>query len=224
MVEQQDVLIKLSEALVARASAARTAVVGIRSAGHRRLSGVVWRPDVVVTSEQSISEETEFDVTTWDGATTKSRLAGRDPGTNLAVLKLEKAIVGSALVAADAQLGSLVIALGATEIGLPSVRLGVVNMVGPEWNSMAGGRIEQRITLDVSLARREEGGPVFGVSGGWLGMSTFGPRRRVLVIPHATIERVAPQLLKDGRVARGWIGFAVQPVAVPDGLRETAGQ
>jgi S1-C subfamily serine protease len=55
-------------------------------------------------------------------------------------------------------------------------------------------------------------------------MSTFGPRGQVIVIPTATIERVVPLLQKDGRIARGWLGVALQAVAVPDALRETADQ
>ena len=60
--------------------------------------------------------------------------------------------------------------------------------------------------------------------GACLGMSTFGPRGQVIAIPTATIERAVPLLLKDGRVARGWLGVALQAVAVPDALRETADQ
>ena len=66
--------------------------------------------------------------------------------------------------------------------------------------------------------------PVFDAAGGCLGMSTFGPRGRVIVIPHATLARVVPQLIKDGHVARGWLGVALHAVAVPDALRESADQ
>jgi S1-C subfamily serine protease len=86
---------------------------------------------------------------------------------------------------------------------------------------MRGGRIEARIQLDVRLAATEEGGPAFDAAGGWLGMTTFGPRGQVLVIPAATVDRVAPTLLASGRVPRGWLGIALRPVAVPDELRET---
>jgi len=55
-------------------------------------------------------------------------------------------------------------------------------------------------------------------------MSTFGPRGQVIVIPVATIERIVPLLAKDGRIARGWLGVALQAVAVPDALRESADQ
>jgi len=63
-------------------------------------------------------------------------------------------------------------------------------------------------------------GPFFDAAGACLGMSTFGPRGQVIVIPTATIERIVPLLLKDGRIARGWLGVALQAVAVPDALRE----
>ncbi len=78
--------------------------------------------------------------------------------------------------------------------------------------------------LDTRLNRAEEGGPVLDANGARLGITTFGPRRQVLVIPSATIARVVPLLLTEGRVARGWLGVALQPVAVPDALRETAAQ
>jgi S1-C subfamily serine protease len=65
---------------------------------------------------------------------------------------------------------------------------------------------------------------VLDAAGARLGISTFGPRGRVLVIPSATIERVLPELLKAGRIARGWLGVGLQPVAVPDALQEQAGQ
>jgi len=62
------------------------------------------------------------------------------------------------------------------------------------------------------------------MSDGFVGMSTFGPRKRVLVIPAATLERVVPTLLREGHVARGWLGMALQPVAVPEALRSASGQ
>src|SRR6202021_4487 len=105
-----------------------------------------------------------------------------------------------------------------------SARLGTVNLVGGEWHSRRGGLIDRRIVLDIGLAHREEGGPVLDAAGGFLGMSTFGPRGQVIAIPFATIARVVPQLARDGRIARGWLGVALQAVAVPDALRETAEQ
>jgi len=99
-----------------------------------------------------------------------------------------------------------------------------VNLAGAEWHSSRGGLIDRRIVLDLRLAHREEGGPVLDATGGCLGMSTFGPLGQVIAIPTATVERIVPLLLRDGRIARGWLGVALQAVAVPDALRETAEQ
>jgi S1-C subfamily serine protease len=88
---------------------------------------------------------------------------------------------------------------------------------------MAGGRIDSLIRLDTRLGS-DEGGPVLSASGGLVGMSTAGPRRRTLVIPAATLARVIDPLLAQGSVPRGWLGVALQPVMVPDSLRAAAGR
>jgi len=87
-----------------------------------------------------------------------------------------------------------------------------------------GGRIDRRITLDIRVTPREEGGPVLDPGGGLLGISTLGPRGRVLVIPASTVEAVLGPLLSKGRVERGWLGLALQPVLIPEALQAEAGQ
>ena len=157
-------------------------------------------------------------------STLSAQVVGRDPGTNLLVLKSERSLTAVETSAAVARAGVLALALGSDVDGASKVRLGVVNSVGPQWFSRSGGRIEQRIGLDIRLSRTEEGGAVLDASGALLGMSTLGSRREVLVIPVATIERIVPQLLEHGEIARGWLGVALHPVAVPDALRDGAGQ
>jgi S1-C subfamily serine protease len=153
-----------------------------------------------------------------------ARIAGRDPSTNIALLRPAQPIAAPSLSSGEARTGALALAIGADGTGGASARLGLVNLAGAEWHSSRGGLIDRRIVLDLGLAGREEGGPVFDAAGGCFGMSTFGPRRQVIIIPTTTIERIAPLLAKDGRIARGWLGVALQAVAVPDALRETADQ
>jgi S1-C subfamily serine protease len=215
---------QFSSELAARTAALQGAAAAIRLPHGRHVSAILWRPDVVVASEQSLPEREEFDLVLPGGAETTTRLVGRDAGTNIAVLRLEQPGSPPALVPGEAQAGALALALGADGAGGVSARLGLVNLAGPQWHSLAGGLIDRRIALDLRLGRAEEGGPVFSAAGAFLGMSTLGARARVLVIPAATLERIVPLLLKDGRVARGWLGVALHPVAVPDALRETAGQ
>jgi S1-C subfamily serine protease len=224
MSDQTDLLSQFSDALVARADAAKGAIVAIRLAHERHVTGMVWQSGIVVTSEQALPRKDDFELVAPGGSIVKASIAGRDPSTNIAILKPAEQIASASIAAGEARTGAVAVAIGADGTGGASARLGLVNLAGPEWHSSRGGLIDRRIVLDVRLARREEGGPVFDAAGRCLGMSTFGPRGRVIAIPTATIERVVPQLAKDGRVARGWLGVALQAVAVPDALRESADQ
>ena len=219
-----DQLVKLSDALVARVESTKATVVAIRLAHERYVTGVVWRPDVIIASEQSLPRRDEFEVVAAGGAVTTAKVAGRDSSTNIAVLRVQEPLASSSITTSEARAGAIVIAIAADGTGGASARLGVVNSVGPEWHSSRGGLIDRRIALDVRLARSEEGGPIFDAAGNCIGMSTFGPRGQVLVIPTTTIDRIIPMLLTDGRVARGWLGVTLQAVAVPDALHEAADQ
>jgi S1-C subfamily serine protease len=216
-------LINLSEALAERVRLARPLVAGIAVPGHRMRSGTVWRKDVVVASEQRFPDAGDAQVTLADGSAFTARVAGRDPGTNVIALQLDGALDPAPLAAGEPQPGCLALALAADDSGI-AVRLGIINSVGPSWHSRAGGRIDRRITLDVRITPREEGGPVLEPAGGLLGISTLGPRGRVLVIPASTVEAVLDPLLSKGRVERGWLGLALQPVLVPEALQAEAGQ
>jgi len=220
----QDAFNQFSAALAERVAAARGLVAGIRMRGHSPRSGTLWRKDVVVASEQALPDVVEAEVTLADGGVFPARVAGRDPGTNVVALRLDGTPEPARQPAAEPLPGALVLALAANGSDGVAARLGAVHSVGPVWHSRAGGRIDRRIALDIRLDRYEEGGPVIDPAGGLLGISTLGPRRRVLVIPAATVERVLNPLLTTGRVARGWLGAAVQPVLVPDALHSAAGQ
>jgi S1-C subfamily serine protease len=224
MAQDPNLLATLSSVLAARFAAACHSLAAVRVSDRAHLGAVVWRQDTLVTSEQSLPALDAVEAVLPDGSAISGNLAGRDPSTNIAVIRLGRGVPAPKLSASVPEVGGLVVAAGSDAAGRPSARLGVVNAVGPEWHSMRGGRIEARIQLDIRLAASEEGGPAFDAAGGWLGMTTFGPRGQILVIPAATVERVAPALLAGGRVPRGWLGVALRPVAVPDELREAAGE
>ncbi len=223
MPQPNDALIELSAATAARARAARPLVAEIRSGEATTRSGTLWRADIVVASEQSLPKTETFEIV-HAGGTAKATLAGRDAGTNVAVLKLDQPASAALPGPVDAVPGALALAYGADGNGGTTARLGVVNLVGPAWHSRAGGKIDARVHLDMQLSHAEEGGPVLDASGNLLGISTLGPRGRVLVIPAATVARVIDPLLANGHIARGWLGLALQPVVVPDSLRTAADQ
>ena len=223
---QADFLSQLSAAVSARAAAAAPILAGIDAGRGRRLGGILWRPGVVVTSRQALPEAERYAVALGEGEPRAATLAGDDPGTNVAVLRLEGEAPTSALPprAGEQAPGMLALLLGAGEGGRHTARSVAVLATGPAWHSLAGGRIDRLLRLDGRLHAVEEGGPVLDAAGALLGMSTAGPRGRGLVIPHETVERVLDPILRDGRVGRAWLGLGLQPVEVPAALREAAAQ
>jgi S1-C subfamily serine protease len=220
----RDALTHLSDALAARVAAAAGLVASIHAPHSRPRSGTLWRQDVVVASEQVFPKTETAEIVLADGRLVAARVAGRDRGTNIVALRLEMPIDGAARAAAEPQLGGLALGIGADPSGAPIARLGVVRSLGPAWHSSAGGRIDRRISLDFSISRGEEGGPVLDAAGHLLGMSTGGPGGRALVIPAATIERVLDPLLATGRIDRGWLGLALHPVTLPEATKIEGGQ
>ncbi len=188
--------------------------------GHTLRTGMMWQSGVVVASEQGLSNH-DAEAVLPTGEHRPAVLAGRDPGTNVAVFRVEAA--APPLPRSEPQLGALVALVGADGEGGSVARLGMVHQVGPAWTSMAGGRVDRLIRIDARLSPTEEGGPVMG-DAGLLGMSTLGPRRRVLVIPNATIDRVVAPLLESGRVPQGWLGLSLHPVALPASLQAQTGR
>ncbi len=217
-----DIIEQLSTGLADRVARAASIVVAV-DGGHRQGSGILWRPDVVITSEQMLGEDASYSVMR-GGQRVRATLAGRDGGTNVAVLKLDTALAGSISPPAPVpRVGTLALVVGADVTGEPTGRLTMVHAVGEAWHSMAGGRIDALIRLDTRIGA-DEGGPVLALDNGLIGMSTSGPRRRTIIIPTETLQRVIDPLLADGRIARGWLGVGLQPVMIPDGLRGSTGR
>ncbi|HMI97086.1 MAG TPA: S1C family serine protease [Micropepsaceae bacterium] len=210
-------LVQFSDALSALTAGARGFLAEIRTKDGHRVSGVLWKSDAVVVSEQALPEASEYEVRVADRIV-KARLAGRDGGTNVAVLRLESEITATLPPAAIPLAGSLALALGMSANGI-TARLAILRSVGEAWESLAGGTIDHRITLDSPIGPSEEGGPVLAADGAILGISTRGAGRQSLVIPASTIERVVGVLLEKGSVERGWLGVALRPVALPEALR-----
>jgi S1-C subfamily serine protease len=206
----------LSASLIDLVAKAAPAVVSVRS--HRSAaSGFIWRSGLIVTPDETLADDGEIAVTLPGGDTAAARLVGRDPSTDIALLSIEGADnAPPALVPVAAAAGALAVVIGA-DAGAPTVALGVVSRSGGAWRSLRGGMIDARLELAVSMRRRSEGGVVLDAAGRTLGMAVFGPRRRVLVIPSQTIERVAATLQNHGRIARGYLGLSLQRVNLEGG-------
>ena len=206
----------VSSALEAIVAALAPSVVSVHS--HRmQASGFVWRPGLIVTSDEGLAEEGEVHVTLPGGERLPAQVVGRDPSTAIALLKVERPDLRPVALAAPVPpAGGLVVAVGA-ESGAATAAFGLVSISRGPWQSMRGGDIDARVELDTRLRRTAEGGLAASAAGQAFGMTVFGPRRRVLVIPSVTIARVAAKLETHGRIPRGYLGLGLQPVALDGG-------
>jgi S1-C subfamily serine protease len=210
---------QLSDALAGIVDRASSSVVAVHST-RSRSSGFVWRQGLIVTADEALDDEGDITVVLPGGETLAANLVGRDPTTDVALLLVDRTNSPSVtLESASVPAGALAWAVGSLQ-GAPIAAFGTVSFVGGAWRSFRGGEIDARIELDLSLRRAGEGGVALDASGRAFGMVVFGPRRRVLVIPAATIERVAATLETHGKVPRGYLGLGLQPTKVDgdDGL------
>jgi S1-C subfamily serine protease len=212
----QTTLSSLSSAIEGVVAAARPSIVSVHSR-RSRSSGFVWKPGLIVTAEEALAEEGDVSIKLSDGTTRAATIAGRDHTTDVALVRLEATGLAPARLTSEMPaLGSFAVVVAA-ESGNPTAALGTVSLTGERWRSLRGGDIDARIELDVRLPHSHEGGLALNAAGQAFGMAVRGPRR-VLVIPSATIERVAARLETHGRVARGYLGLGLQPVKLDDGV------
>jgi len=209
-------LSSLSTALAATVATAAPSLVSVHS--HRsRATGFVWKPGLIITADEALADEGDIIIAFADGTTRAASIAGRDHTTDIALLRFDGTDVAPMpLMAEVPPLGALAV-IAAADQGTPVAALAMVSKSAGPWRSLRGGDIAARIELDTRLRPSSEGGLVLDATGHAIGMAVRGPRR-TLVIPTATIERVAGRLETHGRIARGYLGAGLQPVRLDYGL------
>jgi len=199
---------------------AATSIVSVHGGGRWSSSGIHWRSGIVVTAEEALERDDGIKLTLPGGRQVEASLAGRDPTTDVAVLRFQPdGLPAAAATNTALRAGQTVIAIGSHEGGALAA-LGIVAYAGGPWHSVRGGTIDNLVRLDLSLSQAGEGGALVDASGRVVGMTVLGPRRRALAIPSSTINRAVDQLLARGHVFRGYLGAGLQAV----GKRHTAGQ
>ena len=209
-------LTDLSNDTAALAEQVAPRIVAVRGANGRSSSGLIWRTGLVVTAEEALEGEDDAEVLFADGKTAKATLAGRDPSTDVALLKLDTAEFADWTAAATPKAASFALIAGRTE-GSLIASLTAISEAGPAWRSLRGGQIDARITVAVRLGTRTEGGAVVAPDGALIGMAVTSPQRRTLVIPASTIGRAVATLNEKGYVPRGWLGVMLHPVGTGAG-------
>jgi S1-C subfamily serine protease len=213
MTESNNPLVAFSDHAAQLVERTAGSVVAVHAGGRRSSSGIHWRPGIIVTAEEVLERDEDIKITLPGGRLVEASLAGRDPTTDVAVLRFQPDGLAAAPTADAASLrpGHLVLAVGNHQ-GAPIAGLGIVAIAGGAWHSQRGGAIDSLIRLDLGLSLAAEGGALVDAQGRVVGMAVLGPRRRALAIPAATIDRVVDQLLAKGHVFRGYLGAGLQPV------------
>src|SRR5213079_960449 len=206
----------LSEQLADAAATAGAALVAVHARPRLPSTGVHWKDGVVVTTEGTTRREDDIEVTLPDGRRIPATLAGRDRGTDLAVLRIASGSLPVATLGDPATLrpGHLVLALARLDEGGPRAAFGAVSATGGKWRCWKGGEIDRWLQSDLEIYPGFGGGPLVDAAGRIHGVNSGGLSRALATtIPVATVNRVMAQLLERGYVARGWIGAAMQPDA-----------
>ena len=221
-----NVLSDLSDDLVGVVSKAGAGVVRVEGRHRLAASGVVWSGDgLVVTANHAVEQDDGIRVGLPDGQRVTASLLGRDPTTDLALLRVEAGLAPP--VWADTvplRVGHLVLALGRPGQSVRAT-LGVVSALGCAWVTPAGGRLEPYLQPDVVMYPGFSGGPLVDGASQVLGINTSAVLRNTTVtIPTSTVRRTAEALLAHGRVRRGYLGIGSQPVRLTPSVSEQLGQ
>lgn len=214
----------ISNALADATEKVAAHAVAVHAEQRGSSSGVVWRSGLIVTAEHALRRDEQIEVTLPDGKVAIATLRGRDPSTDLALLKCEAATHAPAAFrdSTGTKAGQLALVVGRTRVSGPVAALGCVSLVTNQRRIWGGAAISPYIRLDVALQRTAVGGAVVDASGQITGIATpkFAPLG-ALALPVATVNRVVDALLTKGRIPRGYLGVGLQPIRLPDNLRET---
>jgi len=216
----------LSDAVTNLVSRTVSGVVAVKGAAYRSVSGVSIRPDVIAVTDPSLRRERDVPVYAADGTKGTGSILGREPRLHVAFLRVNglslQPLAGRD--AASLQAGMLAAVVGMTTDAGPSVSLGVLGAVGGPRRTWRGGTLEQFIRLDVNVYPSQAGAAVVDSEGGLIGLATPGLLQySAVAIPAATLNRLADELLERGRIRHGYLGVGMQPVMIPQALREKTG-
>jgi S1-C subfamily serine protease len=216
-------LLSVSEENVRAVARAGASVVAVHARPRLDASGLYWGNHIVVAADHTVRRDEDLRVTAPDGRALAAELAGRDPGTDIAVLKVPELDLPTLSAAAPDHIspGELALAVGRSADTGVIAAMGIVSGVAGSWRTWRGGRLDRFIRLDLAIHPAANGGAVVNAEGALLGIATTGLTRiSPLAIPPSNVARVVEELLRRGHVARGFLGVGIQTVALPETARK----
>ncbi len=218
----ENIWAKFSNEIAEVSAAAGKSVVAVQGTRHAS-SGIVIAKDAVVAASHAVRRDDEITVITAPGQKFSARVNGRDPSTDLVVLRLHQPIEApSARWASTSALrvGELVLALARTRRGHIVASSGILSgLISGPMRTWRGGEIDQFIRPDLNMYAGFSGGPLVNSQGEFLGLNTAGLHRSGITVPSATVQRIAAELLEKGGIQRPYLGLAMQAAALPESLR-----
>lgn len=226
-----EILKQFSDGLASAVETAGQAVVRVEARRRIPASGILWSADgLIVTAHHVVEQDDNIGIGLAGGQSLTASLVGRDPTTDLAVLRAKPAAGLSTLVPPTlAQPDSLRVGHFVLALGRPGQRvmatLGVISALGDSWRTPAGGEVDRYVQTDVVMYPGFSGGPLVDVNGQVIGLNTSALARGVsLTLPIPTVQRVVETLLSHGRVRRGYLGITAQAARLPAALAEQLDQ
>lgn len=227
--EDREALDAYSRVVVTVAETIRPAVVNLRAGRRGEGSGVLFTPDgFLLTNHHVIRGSDRVRVRLYDGRDLPGRVVGTDPWTDLAIVQAESSALPHAELGDSARLrvGQLVVAIG-SPLGFDStVTAGVVSAVGRTLRSITGHLVDNVIQTDAALNPGNSGGPLVDSRGHVVGINTavIRPAQGIcFAIPINIARHLLPQLMKHGRVVRGYLGLHLRNVPVSPMLAKRFG-
>lgn len=222
--ETGQLLATFSDALAGAVAQAGDAVVRVDARRRSGASGVVWGPGgQILTADHVLEREEDLTVGLPDGRTVNATIVGRDPGSDLALLRADGVDLPPIQRGSTPKVGHLVLLVARPGAGL-ATSIGVVSAIGGPSRTRWGGVVEGTIRTDATFFPGFSGGAMVDTSGRLLGLATsFRGSDHGLAISLETLERVTAALTSHGRIRRGYLGLTSQPVAVPETLRQKLG-
>jgi S1-C subfamily serine protease len=184
-------------------------------------SGIAYADNLVLTADHVVTREDELKVGLPDGRSVAATIAGRDPGSDLAVLRLPENVLTPASTSDSIKIGQLVIALGRPSSAGMQASWGIVTAISGPTRTFRGGMLDEYIQSETTPYPGFSGGPLINAEGEVLGLNTSGlTRGSSLTIPVKVAWRIADALAKHGTVKRGYLGVRTQPVDIPEAARQ----
>ncbi len=198
----------------------------VRIEARRRLpaSGVVLGDGLIATAHHVIRKEKEITIGLEGGETVTADLVGRDPTTDLAILKTEATLAKFPTAAEVGDVGNLVLAVGRPGHNVRA-SFGIIGALAGQWQTGMGGTIDNYIENDLVMYPGFSGGALVNAAGEMVGINTSAlVRGASITIPASTVARVAEMIVQHGGVRRGYLGISTQTAKLPSGLHAQLGQ